>query len=88
MWRLGTWFSGGVGSVRLTVRLNDLMGLFQLKGFYDAMIYLSGCPVWTQGLDSDPRGSLSAGHQTAPHTLSPSRVVERTWRVKVGKPVG
>ena len=25
------WFSGGLGSVRFTVGLNDLKGLFQLK---------------------------------------------------------
>jgi len=28
-WHLGTWFSGGRGSVRLMVGLGDLMGLFQ-----------------------------------------------------------
>jgi len=37
MWRLGTWFSGGLGSVRLTVGL-DLKGLFQPKLFYDSLI--------------------------------------------------
>ena len=37
MWHLGTWFSGGVGSVRLSVGLNDLKGLFQSKLFYDSM---------------------------------------------------
>ena len=30
-WCLGTWFSGGLGSVRFTVVLNDLKGLFQPK---------------------------------------------------------
>lgn len=29
MWCLGTQFSGGLGSVRLTVGLDDLKGLFQ-----------------------------------------------------------
>ena len=37
MWRLGTWFSGGLGSVRFTVGLNDLKGLFQPKFFYGSM---------------------------------------------------
>lgn len=27
----GTWFSGGLGSVRLMVGLDDLKGLFQIK---------------------------------------------------------
>ena len=36
MWRVGTWFSGGLGSARLTVGLNDLKGLFQRNRFYDA----------------------------------------------------
>ena len=30
-WCLGTWLSGGLGSARLTVRLDDLKGLFQPK---------------------------------------------------------
>ncbi|KAK4815132.1 hypothetical protein QYF61_017573, partial [Mycteria americana] len=38
MWCLGTWFSGGLGSARLTVGLDDLKGLFQSKQFYDSMI--------------------------------------------------
>jgi len=29
IWCLGTWFSGGLGSVRLMVGLSDLKGLFQ-----------------------------------------------------------
>ena len=33
---LGTWFSGGLGSVRLTVGRDDLKGLFQPKRFYDS----------------------------------------------------
>ena len=37
MWRLGTWFSGGLGSVSLTAALNDLKGLFQPKLFCDSM---------------------------------------------------
>ena len=36
MWHLGTWFSGGLGNVRLTVGLDDLKGLFQSKRFYDS----------------------------------------------------
>lgn len=28
---LGTWFSGGVGSIWFTVGLDDLKGFFQLK---------------------------------------------------------
>jgi len=39
MWCLGTWFSGGLGSVRLMVGLSDLKVLFQPKWFYDSMIY-------------------------------------------------
>ena len=38
MWRLGTWFSGGLGSARLMVGLNDLQGLFKPKRFYDSTI--------------------------------------------------
>ena len=38
MGRLGTWFSGGLGSVRFTLGLNDLKGLFQPKRFYNPMI--------------------------------------------------
>jgi len=34
-WYLGTWFSGGLGSVRFTVGLDDLTGLFQPKWLYD-----------------------------------------------------
>jgi len=33
---LGTWFSGGIDSVRLMVGL-DLEGVLQPKGFYDSM---------------------------------------------------
>lgn len=29
MWHLETWFSSGFGSIRLTVELSDLRGLFQ-----------------------------------------------------------
>jgi len=36
MWCLGTWFSGGLGSARWTVGLDDLTGLFQPKWFYDS----------------------------------------------------
>jgi len=35
---LGTWFSGGFGSVRLMVGLDDLTGLFQHKLFYDSIL--------------------------------------------------
>jgi len=35
MWQLGTWFSGGLGSVRLMIGPDDLKGLFQPKLFYD-----------------------------------------------------
>jgi len=38
MWCLGSWFSGGLGSVRLALGLNDLEGLFQRKQYYDSMI--------------------------------------------------
>ncbi|KAK4831021.1 hypothetical protein QYF61_014909 [Mycteria americana] len=34
---LRTWFSDGLGSVRLTVELDDLKGLFQPKQFYDSI---------------------------------------------------
>ena len=33
---VGAWFSGGLGSVRLTVRPNDLKGLFQPHWFCDS----------------------------------------------------
>ena len=39
MWCLGTWLSGGLGSVRLTVGLDDLKGLFQPKQFYDSKLH-------------------------------------------------
>ena len=32
------WFIGGLGSVRFTVGLDDLKGLFQPKRFYDSVI--------------------------------------------------
>ena len=38
LFRSGTWFSGGLGSVRLTVGLDDLKGLFQPKRFYDSKL--------------------------------------------------
>jgi len=37
MWYLGTWFSGGLGSVSLMLGLDDLKGFFQPKLFYDSM---------------------------------------------------
>lgn len=37
MWRLGTLFSDGLGSVTLVVRLDDLKGPFQHRQFYDSM---------------------------------------------------
>ena len=37
IWHLGTWFSGGLGSVRFTVGLNVLKGLFQPKWFCDSI---------------------------------------------------
>jgi len=38
MQSLGTWFSGGIGSVRLMVGL-DLEGLLQPKWFYDSVAW-------------------------------------------------
>lgn len=40
MWHLGTWFSSGLGSVRLMVRLNDLKFFSNLNGsmLHDSMI--------------------------------------------------
>jgi len=40
MWHFRTWFSGGLDSVRLIIRLDGLRGLFHLKlyvilWFYD-----------------------------------------------------
>lgn len=37
MWRLGPWFSGRHGSVRLMVGLDGLKGLCQPKLFYDSV---------------------------------------------------
>jgi len=37
MWCLGTWFTGGLSSVRLMVRLDDFKGPFQPKYFYSSM---------------------------------------------------
>jgi len=48
MWCLGTWFSGGLGHVRLTDGLHDLQGLFQPKRFYDSMVLGNNC---TDSLD-------------------------------------
>ena len=33
----GTWFSGGLGSIKFTVGLNDLKSLFQPKRFYGSI---------------------------------------------------
>lgn len=40
LWHLETWFSGGLGSVELMVRLNDPKDILQLLKFYDSMKYL------------------------------------------------
>lgn len=40
MWYLRTWFSVGLGGAELTVGLDDLKGLFQLKLFCDSVILL------------------------------------------------
>jgi len=40
MWHLGTWFSGGVDSVRFAIRFDDLKGLFPLELFYNAKYLL------------------------------------------------
>ena len=37
MWCLGTWFSGGLGSIRFMVGLSDLQGFFQPEQFYDSI---------------------------------------------------
>jgi len=36
---LRAWLSGGLGSVRWTVGLGDLQGLFQPKSFYDSIAF-------------------------------------------------
>ena len=53
MWHFETWFSGGLGSVRFTVELDDLKGLFQSKWFHDSMkiFHSSAGLVDTGGLD-------------------------------------
>jgi len=38
MWCLGTWFSDGFGSVRITVRLDVIKGPLQPEWYYDSMI--------------------------------------------------
>jgi len=38
-WHLGSWFSDGLDSVRLTVGLDDLKGLFQSKWFCDSVLW-------------------------------------------------
>lgn len=35
----GTWLSGGLGSVRLMVGLDDLKRLFQSKSFHDSVTF-------------------------------------------------
>lgn len=50
MWHLGTWFSGGFGSVTLVVGLGDLKGLFQPKCLYDLF-----------GVRSFSAGSITSG---------------------------
>jgi len=42
MWHLGRWFSGGFGSVRLTVGLGGLQCLLQPKRFPSSMILTEG----------------------------------------------
>ncbi|KAK4821772.1 hypothetical protein QYF61_000833 [Mycteria americana] len=37
---LGTWYSGGLGSVRFMVGLDDVKGLFQPIRFCDSLILL------------------------------------------------
>jgi len=37
MGNLGTWFSGGLGSVGFMVGLNDIKGLFQSRLSYDSI---------------------------------------------------
>jgi len=37
MWSLGAWFCDVLGSVRFTVGLDDLQGLFRAKWFYDSV---------------------------------------------------
>lgn len=44
MWRLGTGFIGGLGSVRVMVGAGDLAGLFQAKYFYDSLGCC--CELW------------------------------------------
>lgn len=39
IWHLGTWWSGGLGSVKLLVGLNYSRRFFQPKQFCDSMIY-------------------------------------------------
>lgn len=39
MWGLGTQFSGEFVSAGLTIRLDDLKGLFQAKQLYDSMTW-------------------------------------------------
>ena len=49
MWCLGTWCSGGLGSVRWTVGLDDLKRLFQPQRFCDSMT-LGFCEGgWAEG---------------------------------------
>jgi len=57
MWCLGTQFSGVLGSVRLTVGLNDLRGPFQPKWFYDSMSTLGGTVTWKEWIYSDILGA-------------------------------
>ena len=61
MWHLWTWFSGGLGSVRFMVGLDDLKGLFQPKWLYDSWNHplkgniqqgQGGCFIWFVSLDS------------------------------------
>lgn len=53
MWSLGASLSAGLGSVRLTIELNDLKDLFQLKSFCDSM-------VGSTDASSTPRNLLAA----------------------------
>ena len=57
-WCLGTWFSGGLCSIRLTVGLDDLKGLLQSKRFYDSRIPCLPEPLGlTLGIVHTPLGS-------------------------------
>lgn len=64
-WCSGTWFSGGLGRVRLMVLLYDLKGLFQPKWFWDSSSLHLGAIFWLSDGCGHGGGQRHRGRPTA-----------------------